>query len=286
MPVMLGKKAKKGLVKYLQSQINHHIDTAHPERVTIGQVGEWLARGLGYQDQNELAIHLNPASRKHLANTPEERLNSLANYQARSLISEIEDSALDSSEGWTVLLLKYAHLCVSLFHVDTPLAELTADEVNSYRVVQMFFSGYLAGPFNAQSPNYSTDPHWPIWNMKEKHEVLMMLSNYSDVVYHHKCCPSLSTCVSDHSEALAITYESLQNKLRLEYGETLFTAASILVPVAEEIARVGEKMALTMSPRRDLLMAMLVAQHAIEHDIEHLKSAGYSEQSQMKKCRG
>lgn len=284
MSVTLDQQAKKGLVKYLQSQINHHIDSNNPDRVTIAQVGEWLARGLGFDDQNELASQLKPFSVAQGAETPEDRQTLFAQYVAKGLVSEIEDSALDKPEGWAVLLLKYAHLCVSLYYVDNPVAEHVP--AGHEGLAQLFFAGYLAGPFNAQSDNRFVSNHWPVWNPEERRELLMMLSDYSETILCHKNCPSLVTCVADHSQAIAIGYQSQRRKFVSDQVQSLFTSAPILRQVAEDIASLGEKMGLSVAPRRDLLMAMLVAMQVVHQDIEGFLKTGRSEQAELKKCRG
>jgi|AntDeeMinimDraft_5_1070356.scaffolds.fasta_scaffold09162_4 hypothetical protein len=288
MPVTLDQQAKKGLVKHLQSRINRHIESEHPDRVTIAQVGEWLAEGLGFDDQNDLALQLKPLSHGLEDKNPEQRLYDFANFAARGLISEIEDSALEKQEGWTVLLLKYAHLCVSLYWVDNPIGKHMASQPpeGSVKLAQTFFAGYLAGPFNAQSNDPVEQQYWPVWNPNERRELLFMLSDYSETVLSHKHCPSLVTCVADHSQAIAIAYGRLLNRMRTAQVESPFSSAIVLRQVAEEIDTVGQKMALSVSPRRDLLMAMLVAMKVVKHDLDGFFATGRSEQADLKKCRG
>jgi hypothetical protein len=74
--------------------------------------------------------------------------------------------------------------------------------------------------------------------------------------------------------------------MRTAQVESPFSSAIVLRQVAEEIDTVGQKMALSVSPRRDLLMAMLVAMKVVKHDLDGFFATGRSEQADLKKCRG
>lgn len=272
MPVILDHNAKKALVKTFQSKANKHFTASKENKLTLSQVGEWLAEALDYESHEDLVTAIKTPGRtadaaKVNVGNSEAELNQFARNASSQLISEIEDSALDCQDGWNILLIKFADLCQSIYLVDSPANLKNGDQwavKESELIAQTvhFFKHLLSPQIQSIS-----DMRGQLSDT-DRSRVNGLLNQYRHVVEEHSLCNTMVTCVPDHTNALTIAYRMVVENRLNDSSINSYRSAPVIFSIATEIESFIRSKGVCENPSWEISHAVMTAFEIVAEKIQ------------------